>query len=73
MTARSPSFSSHNAPTPSDDFGALLGPLMQEVPLLFEMEILSRLNVSDLFALAGVSREREEVRDVQPRQDLHLE
>lgn len=30
---------------------------MQEVPLLFEMEILSRLNVSDLFALAGVSRE----------------
>ena len=57
MTARSPSFSSDDAPTPKDDFGALLGPLMQEVPLLFEMEILSRLNVSDLFALAGVSRE----------------
>ena len=60
MTTRSPTPSTDAAPNltaPGDDFNALLGPLMQEYPLLFEMEVLNRLSVPDHFALAGVSRE----------------
>ena len=60
MTTRSPTPSTDTAPNvtaPGDDFNALLGPLMQEYPLLFEMEVLNRLSVPDHFALAGVSRE----------------
>ena len=60
MTTRSPTPFTDAAPNltaPGDDFNALLGPLMQEYPLLFEMEVLNRLSVPDHFALAGVSRE----------------
>ena len=48
MTARSPSFSSDDVPTPSDDFGALLGPLMQEVPLLLELEEYAKRHAKGL-------------------------